>query len=169
MWGFLRSPIGKYALLAILVLYVGWRGYSAIIDRGVAICEARNSKILADKQKQDAKALAASIKRAQEQAREIALQDAEVLQDGITYRTKLRDVYRDREVEIVKLVPPDCSACRLGTDGIKLLNDALSNATTTPTNPGSEPNPVPKSSVPDNGGDTTRGFRNLDSRGRQIL
>ena len=158
VWKFFRSPIGKYALLAMLVLYAAWRGYSAVIDRGVAICEARHSRALAE-----------SIERAQAQAREIALQDAEVLQAGTVYRNKIRDVYRDREIEIVKHIPADCSACRLGPDGLKLLNDALSNAAAPPASSGSKPDSLPRPAVPDNGGDATRGFRNLDSRGRQVL
>ncbi len=158
VWGFFRSPVGKYALLAMLILYAGWRGYSAVIDRGVAICEARNSKALAD-----------SINRAQEQAREMALQDAEVLQTGTLYRDRIRNTYRDREIEIVKHVPADCNACRIGPDGIKLLNDALSNAAATPADPGEQPAPLPGPAIPDHGRDSGGGVRYFNSRGGQVL
>ena len=158
VWKFFRSPIGKYALLAMLVLYAAWRGYSAVIDRGVAICEARHSRALAE-----------SIERAQAQAREIALQDAEVLQAGTVYRNKIRDVYRDREIEIVKHIPADCSACRLGPDGLKLLNDALSNAAAAAKSPGIQPAPLPQPAVPSPGGQHGRNGGVVDSRVWKVL
>jgi len=157
VWKFLRSPITLWAVLAVAVIYAGWRGYSAIYDRGVAVCEARS-----------AKALAESIVRAQEQAREIALQDAEILHAGTAERQRIRNVYRDREIEIVKYLP-DCGGCVIAPDGIRLLNDALSNAATTSADPGSESGTLPRPTVPDQGGSTRRGIHDFDRRGRQVL
>ena len=156
-WTVLRSPVTLWVVLGAAIIFAGWRGYSAIFDRGISICEARNSKALAE-----------SIIRAEVQARELALQDAEVLQEGTTERERIRNVYRDREIEIVKHVP-DCSACRVSAAGIGVLNDALSNAPAPPANPGGESGALPGPSVPDSGGDYSRGLRDLDSRGRQVL
>lgn len=155
---FLNSSAGMWTLLAIAVLFAGWRGYGTIYDRGGAACEGRH-----------ALALAAVITRAQEQAREIALQDAEILYHGAAERERIRHVYRDREVGIVKYLPPDCAVCRIAPAGIGLLNNALSNAAATPADPGSKSGPVPGPTIPDQGGGAGRGFRGLDSRGRQVL
>ena len=78
-------------------------------------------------------ARAASVERATEQARSIALQDAEVSAGFEVTRTRIQTVYRDKAVEVVHEIPQDCSQCSLSPAGLKLLNDALSGQ------PGSPP------------------------------
>lgn len=154
--------VRSWAILGAVcaVSLLAWNGYRSIFNSGVSYCEGMA-----------AKELVAHVTRAQEQARQMALQDAEVLQSGTDYREVLRNVYRTREIEIVKQIPADCSSCRITPAGIQLLNDALSNAPTTanPSNPRSESNPLPRPPIQNQGGNSGRGFRDLDSSGRKVL
>lgn len=153
-------PVRAWAFLgiALALSVLVWSGYSAVFNRGVASAEARH-----------AIALAESIERAQAQAREIALQDAEVIQEGAAERERIRTVYRNREIELVKYVPIDCAYCRIAPPGVGLLNDALGNAKPPTADPGSQPPPLPGPTVPDQGGDYSRGLRDLSGRGRKVL
>jgi hypothetical protein len=133
----LKTTAGKYLLGALIVAglvgYAAFAGYS----RGVDQCEKRHKLALAE-----------SIIRAQEQAREIALQDVEVFQGGTRERERIRNVYREREVEIVKYLS-DYVSCVIAPSGIRLLNDALSNAPATTPNTGGESSTLPGLTVSD--------------------
>lgn len=94
-------------------------------------------------------AMVESIQRAQAQAREIALQDAEVSNAYETERERIRTVYRDREIEVEKNVPADCRTCSLSPTGLGLLNDALTNhQAREPNDPGQPDVTVPGTSNP---------------------
>jgi hypothetical protein len=113
---FLIGPAAKYIGAPVAIALLAWGGYAFIHHRGVADCERDHNQALVE-----------SIKRAAAQAREIALQDAEVLYS--TYRTveRIRTVYREREQGVKDAVHQDCRLCALSPDGLKLLNDALTN------------------------------------------
>lgn len=132
-----------YALIALLVSGgIGFAGYQ------------RGYKSATDSAKVD---LAGHIERAATEARKVALQDAEVLQDGDTKRERIRTVYRERERELATMAPLDCNSCRLSPPAIGLLNDALAGSDAKPAYP--NPNPVPGPVNPPTGG---RNFRSLD-------
>lgn len=123
MWrlalGFLKgvSPLNWLRVGLVVALALGaWRLYGAVWARG---WDARDAKAVAE--------LAESIERAGAEARAIALQDAEISADLETERERIRTVYRNREVEVIKHVPADCIQCRLAPAGLGLLNDALTN------------------------------------------
>lgn len=105
--------------------------------------------------------------RAEKQAREIAVQDAEFTQQGEAIRERIRTVYRDIEREVVKNVEADCAQCGLTPDGFRMFNDALTGAASR-TDPGKQadqvPGPTPQSkpAIPGPG-------PILDPRLRQIL
>jgi hypothetical protein len=132
---FLIGPAAKYIGAPVAIALLAWGGYMAIGSRFTAACE-RDYQV----------ALAASIIRAQEQARTLALQDFEVLQSGIVEVEKIRTVYRKAEVEIVKYVPTNCMQCSLSPDGLKLLNDALTNSSSEGVQPntGVTPDTLPR-------------------------
>jgi hypothetical protein len=112
---FLVGTAAKYIGAPVAIALLAWGGYAFIHHRGVADCERDHNLALAD-----------SIQRAAAQAREIALQDAEVLDS--TYRTveRIRTVYREREQGVKDAVPQDCRLCALSPSGLNLLNQSLS-------------------------------------------
>jgi hypothetical protein len=77
-----------------------------------------------------------SIQRATAQAREIALQDAEISAGFEITRTRIQTVYRNQAVEVVREIPADCTQCRIGPAGLGLLNNAISGASAAPPDPG---------------------------------
>lgn len=111
--------------------------------------------------------LADHLLRAQEQARAIALQDAEFTQKGEALRERIRTVYRTIEQEVVKNVEADCAKCGLTPDGLGLFNDALTGAASR-TDPGKQTDPVP--GPPASEKPAIRGLAPiLDPRFRKIL
>jgi len=84
-----------------------------------------------------------SIQRAQEQAREIALQDAEVALDTIRTVQQIRTVEKVITVEVQNEIPTDCRACAITPRARGLLNDALSGLRAAPAYPGKSPGPMP--------------------------
>lgn len=142
---------GIIALAAFLV----WGAVSLVHGTRDA-CEGRH-----------AVAMAESIKRAEAQAREIALQDAEVLQSGETTRERIRTVYRERERKLAGMVPIDCNACRISDPAIGLLNDALSNGAAKPADPNT--NALPRPGDPSAGGNHYRDFNSPIGRDRKVL
>lgn len=69
---------------------------------------------------------AVHLQRAAEQAREIALQDAEVSAETAKVITRIRTVESAKQVEVKNEVQPDCNLCAVTPRGKLLLNDALS-------------------------------------------
>lgn len=112
----LRSSLFQGAILGLAFGGAVWLGIAHIEQRGVKKCEEAYRVELAE-----------SIIRAGEEARKIALEDAEVSTDFEDMRVRIQYVYRNREVEVVKHVPPDCVLCRLTPVGLSLLNDSLTN------------------------------------------
>jgi len=113
VWAFLRSPIGMWLMLAGVVLYAGWRGYNAIIDRGVASCEREHAELNA-----------LHVELAAAQAHSIALQDAEVISwaDNAGTKQVFKPLWRDHET----VAYADCS---LSPAGRVLWNRASAAAT----------------------------------------
>lgn len=120
--------------LVALVAFLGWRGYGAIYDRGVAATERKHQA-----------ALAGHIQRAQAQARAIALQDAEVATETIKIQRQIEIKYRDREIEVIRNVKVDDSGCPgLTQFGYGLLNSVIAPRNGgTATNPGKPADRVP--------------------------
>ena len=86
---------------------------------------------------------AASVERAGEEARKIALQDAEVSAGFETTRTRIQTVYRDKAVEVTREIPADCSRCSLTPSGLILLQRAYpSSDKPASTNPSKPDQPV---------------------------
>jgi hypothetical protein len=108
---FLLGPAAKYIGAPIAVALLAWGGYTFIHHRGVADCERDHDLALAE-----------HIQRAASQAREIALQDAEVSGGYEITRFRIQTVYRDKAVEVVREITPDCMQCGLGPDGLRLIN-----------------------------------------------
>ncbi len=117
--------------LAVLVIAGGltWIHHS-IYTSGVTACETKYQAAMVE-----------SIKRAGEQARVLALQDGELLQQTEKVKIKREVLYRDRQVEVIKHVQTDCS---LDPDGLRLLNDALSDSSSSITDTTGTINPMPK-------------------------
>lgn len=111
-----RSDLFQGGILGLAVAGALWLGVLHLEERGVKKCEAVHRVALAD-----------SILRAGEEARRIALEDAAVSAGFEDVRVRIQYVYRNREVEVVKHVPPDCIQCRLNPVGLGLLNDSLTN------------------------------------------
>jgi hypothetical protein len=133
--GFLATTLGRYllgsALVAVVAGYLGYRAYAT----GYHNCDIEHQ---AD--------IAAAAQEAADAARKVAAADAEIIRSGSDAREKIRTIYRDREIEVTKNVPPDCTQCSLTPAGIRLLNDAITNAPrSTPPGTGVPPYPVPKS------------------------
>lgn len=111
--------------------------------------------------------LADHLLRAEEQARAIALQDAEVTAQEEAKRERIRTIYRDIEREVTKYVEADCGKCGLTPDGLKLFNDALTGAARR-ADPGKQADPVPKPPAADE--PTVRGpSPGVDPRLRKVL
>lgn len=134
--GFVTSATGRYLLGAGAVLVVFLGAYHAVYSRGYA---ARDAECQA--------AVAASVIRAAEQARKIALQDAEVSAGFETTRTRIQTVYRNIEKEVIREIPADCTQCRIAPAGLGMLNDAISGRAfkTTPPGKSDQPLRVPES------------------------
>lgn len=143
VFSFLKSPLGR-GLLATLAAagLLAWV-YHAVYDRGYGACARDNQAVLADQ-----------IHRAAEQAREIALKDAEIVLEGEKLRQKIRTVYRDREIEVKQYVPEDCNRCAIAPPGLGLLNDALAGKAASTPNPAQPSAAVPEPSVPGKNGYT---------------
>lgn len=92
--------------------------------------------------------LAGSIARAAEQARQIALQDAEVSADVARTITKIRTVERPIEVEVIREIPTDCTLCAVTPRARGLLNDALSGRAFQAPGAGEPARPVPPPIAP---------------------
>ena len=92
--------------------------------------------------------LADSIARAAEQARQIALQDAEVAAGVAQVVTRIRTVERPIEVEVVREISPDCTACAVTPRARGLLNDALSGRAFQTPGAGEPARPVPPPVAP---------------------
>jgi hypothetical protein len=108
---FLLGPAAKYIGTPVAIALLTWGGYLFIHSRGVADCERDNNLALAE-----------HVRLAASQAREIALQDAEVSGGYEITRFRIQTVYRDKAVEVVREITPDCMQCGLGPDGLRLIN-----------------------------------------------
>jgi hypothetical protein len=153
----LGSPIARYALAGIAFSAVLGGGYLFIHHRGVADCERDHNLALVE-----------SIQRASAQAREIALQDAEVLNDVVSVVEKIRIVYREREQGVKDAVPLDCRQCSLSPSGLGLLNESLSNSPGATENSGNVPPRMP-GTIPNPGWQFPGGGREIGGYSRQIL
>ena len=146
---FLGSPIAKWLGAFIgLAAVLAW-AYQAIDARAVARCEGKH-----------AIALAEHIQRAQAQATEIALQDAEISESYEIWRT--RTVTKVEEV--TREVPADCATCRLNPRGLSLLNAARSGVLPMAPDPGQPETTLPPAAQAPNRGDAGTGGRGLDGR-----
>lgn len=141
--------------IVALASFLVWGAISLVHSTRDA-CEGRHALELAE-----------SIERASAQAREIALQDAEVLQSGEITRERIRTIYRERERKLAEMVPVDCNACRISPPAIGLLNDALANRPTKPSNQNTDP--LPGLGNPPSGGRNFRGIDGLIGRDQQVL
>ncbi len=111
------TPLAWLRVGLVVALALGtWRLYGFVWDRG---WDARDAKAVTE--------LAESIERAGAEARAIAIQDAKISAGFETERERIRTVYRDREIEVIKHVPADCIQCRLAPAGLGLLNNALTD------------------------------------------
>ena len=79
--------------------------------------------------------LAGHLSRAAEQARQIALQDAEVSAQAAQVIHAIRTVEKRVEVEVINEVHADCTTCALSPRGRGLLNDAIAGRAYTPADP----------------------------------
>lgn len=118
---FLRSPIARYLGFALGLAVAAGSLYMVVDHRGYARCQREHQV-----------ALAAHIQRAQAQAVEIALQDAEISESYEIWRT--RTVTKVEEV--IREIPADCAACRLSPNGLSLINAARSGGLPSAQNPG---------------------------------
>jgi hypothetical protein len=154
----LRSSLFQGAILGLAFGGAVWLGVAHLEQRGVKKCEEAHKV-----------ELAGSIIRAGEEARKIALEDAAVSAGFEDTRVRIQYVYRNREVEVVKHVPPDCVLCRLNPVGLGLLNDSLTNHdrtaeaddTSKPDKPVPRPNPGTKWNLPGVGTEADRGKRQI--------
>lgn len=92
--------------------------------------------------------LAEHLARAGEQARQIALQDAEVSAQAAKVIHAIREVEKRVEVEVVNEIPADCSTCALTPRGRGLLNDAITGRAYTPADPAPPAGPLPAPLAP---------------------
>jgi len=134
----MNALLARYLIGGALSLAVVGGLYGAVRHSGYSAC------------KRDADAaMVESIQRAQEQAREIALQDAEVALDTIRTVQQIRTVEKVITVEVQNEIPTDCRACAVSPRARGLLNDALSGLLAAPpANPGEPPGAVPKAITP---------------------
>lgn len=135
--GFLGSFLGRYLIGGVLSVVVVGGLYGVVRHSGYSAC-----------QRDQQAALVASIQRAQEQAREIALQDAEVALDTIRTIQQIRTVEKVITVEVQNEIPTDCRACAITPRARGLLNDALSGLHSTPADPGKPPGTMPTPDSP---------------------
>ena len=109
MGGFLSAKvwagIGGVVVITLLCVFA----YRTVYDSGVDACEGRH-----------AIALVEHIERAQTQAREIALQDAEFSEAYEKFRTR----YITKVEEVTREIPADCASCRISPNGLSLINAA---------------------------------------------
>lgn len=112
--------------LVALVTFLGWRGYGAIYDRGVAATERKHQA-----------ALAYHIQRAQAQAREIALLHAKAAEKTIHIQRQIEIKYRDREIEVIRHVKVDDAGC----PGLTQFGHGLLNSVLAPRNGGAPADP----------------------------
>jgi hypothetical protein len=90
-------------------------------------------------------ALVEHITRAQEQAREQAIQDAEIAFDHIRTVQQIRTVEKTLTVEVQSEIPTDCRACAVVPRARGLLNDALSGLSFAAPDSSQPPRSVPPS------------------------
>lgn len=126
-----------HAMAVLAAVGAAWWGYSAIWNRGHAACELAHQA-----------ALAASLERGLEQAREIARQDAEVSEYYERWRTHTETRLLTIREEVAREVPADCRTCALTADGLRLLNEALRGVRAAPADPGQPDGGVPGPAAP---------------------
>ena len=144
----IRSPAVWIGALIGVAALCAW-AYQTIDSRAVARCEGKH-----------AIALAGHIQRAQAQATEIALQDAEISESYEVWRT--RTVTKVEEV--TREVPADCAACRISPVGLSLINAARGGGLPMAENPGQPDVALPTPPAAPNRGDAGTGGRSLDGR-----
>jgi hypothetical protein len=154
---FLFGPAAKYIGAPVAIALLAWGCYAFIHHRGVADCERDHNLALVE-----------SIQRAATQAREIALQDAEVLNDVVSVVEKIRVVYREREQGVKDAIPLDCRQCSLSPSGLGLLNESLSNSAGATEDSGNVHPRVP-GTIPNPGWQFPGGGREIGGYSRQIL
>lgn len=109
MGGFLSAKVWAILGGVVVVTLLCVSAYRAIYSSGVDSCEGRH-----------AIALVEHIERAQTQAREIALQDAEFSETYEKFRTR----YITKVEEVTREIPADCATCRISPNGLSLINAA---------------------------------------------
>ena len=125
LFALFRSPFAKWLGLALALAAGAWSAYLAIDSRATTRCETEHRLELAE-----------HIERAQAQAHQIAMQDAEISQYYEVWRT--RTVTKTEEV--IREIPAECARCAISARGMQLLNAARS-----------EPHqPAPDTRQPDN-------------------
>lgn len=110
---FLKTPLAKYLGIFIAVSIAMWGLYSAIGNRFTTICERNHQAAIAE-----------SVQRAAEEARSIALQDAEVIAwaDKARTTTVFKTLWREHETT-------NYADCALTPAGRVLQNYATRHAT----------------------------------------
>lgn len=146
---FLRSPLARYLGFAAGLAVALGSIYLVVDRRGYARCE-REQQV----------ALAAHIQRAQAQATEIALQDAEISESYEIWRTRVVT----KVEEVIREIPADCAACRLNPRGLSLLNAARSGGMPMAHDPSQPDAAVPPTTQAPNRGDAGTGGRGIDGR-----
>ncbi len=136
---FLRSPLARYLGFAVGLAVALGSIYLVVDRRGYSRCEREHQV-----------ALAAHIRRAQAQATEIALQDAEISESYEIWRTRVVT----KVEEVIREIPADCAACRLSPNGLSLINAARGGGLPMANDPGhpdaamSAPTPTPNRQLP---------------------
>ena len=104
----------KYAVVAVGAVLAVWFAYSWAESRGYARCELEHKAALAE-----------SLQRGLEQAREIAKQDAEIVESREIVRTRI--VHLMPMVEEIKneaRTADDVAECQLSDDALRMLNES---------------------------------------------
>ena len=122
------GSLGLWAGLALGVVGLCFYSYRV----GVEACETEHKAALAE-----------HLLRAQEQAREQAIQDAEIAFDHIRTVQQIRTVEKTLTVEVQSEIPTDCRACAVAPRARGLLNDALSGLSFAAPDSSQPPRPVP--------------------------
>lgn len=145
-----RTGIGIMGVVAAAALAFGafHSGYRSGMDRA----EERHRASLVE-----------HIQRAQAQATEIALQDAEIAMETVRIQRRIDTIYRDREIEVIRHVQADpATGCEsLTRFGHRLLDHALTRGNPAPARPGQ-----PDDSMPRLGSDSLPGRADDPMRGR---
>lgn len=105
----LLSPIAKHALGALGIIVALSAAYHVVWHRGYNAAELEHQSALAE-----------SLQRGLEQAQDIARQDAEVSE----YYERLRQKTIVKVEEVTREIPANCAQCGIGSNGLRLINEA---------------------------------------------